>query len=188
YSRIESPPGNPVEFDDPERGVKFYVYNSDGSKLLNSANLDLLGARPIPQLCMVCHGGENPGGAVTAGAPPFNSRNATKLAAQFIPFDIHFLTFGPAPFDKSSQQAVFQSRNQDIVMNAGPNPAVAEIITKMYAGGPPQDENFVAAGWNAQPPQQAMYTNVVAHTCRSCHATNSLPSIRFDQTSQMNDN
>src|SRR5262249_38737135 len=61
------------------------------------------------------------------------------------------------------------------------------IITKMYAGGPTQDENFVAAGWNAQPPQQAMYTNVVAHTCRSCHATNSFPSIRFDQASQMID-
>ena len=79
YSRIESPPGNPTEFDDTDRVVKFYVYNADGTALLKAANLDGLGARPIPQLCMVCHGGEYPGGAVLGSAPPFNSRNDVKL-------------------------------------------------------------------------------------------------------------
>jgi cytochrome c5 len=183
YSPIE---GDPT----PTPVVKFYVYNAAGTRV-NSADLDQPapghGHRPVPQLCMVCHGGEYPGGSVPTGAPPFNNRDDTKLGSQFIPFDLRFYTFGPAPYDKASQQAVFKSLNQDIVMNAGPNPAVAEIITKMYAGGPTQDENFVATGWNAQPPQQAMYTNVVAHTCRSCHATNSFPAIRFDQASQMID-
>jgi hypothetical protein len=190
YSRIESPPGNPVEFDDPERVVKFYVYNADGSQLLRSADLDSglnLRPRPIPQLCMVCHNGKYPGGVVTGAAPPFNSRDDVKLNSRFLPFDLHFYTFPLAPNDKANQQAVFKSMNENIVKNTPPDPAIENLITRWYAGGPTQDENVVVSGWDTQPSHHAMYQNVVSRACRTCHVANVFQAIKFDQASQVID-
>lgn len=187
YSRIESLPGEPVEFDDPERVVKFYVYDTGTGNLLNAANLDGFGARPIPQLCMVCHGGEYPGGAVLGAAPPFNTRDDVKLGSKFIPFDLHSYTFSPATgFTKADQQADFKSFNQTIVLNSPPDSVMAEIITEMYPGGASdQDENFVVTGWDSEPIQQEMYRDVVGRSCRVCHAAQSFPSLQFNQGSQL---
>lgn len=187
YSRIESPLGNPTEFDDPDRVVKFYVYNGAGTALLRSANLDGLGARPIPQLCMVCHNGEYPGGAVPSGTPTFATRDDVKLGSRFLPFDLRLYTFAPAPHDKATQQAAFKQLNEDIVKNTPPDAAIADVITKMYPGGPAQDETFVVSGWNASADRQAMYRNVVAPTCRTCHVANVFPPLKFDQSSQLID-
>jgi len=189
YSRIESPPGTAVEFDDPERVVKFYVYNAAGTQLLKAANLDGLGARPVPQLCMVCHGGEYQGGPVPGTAPAFNSRNDVKLKSSFLPFDLHYYTFAPAPNDKASQQAAFKLLNETIVKNTPPDPIIAEVIDNMYAAGPIQSENFVVPGWHdaAQPIKDGMYREVVARTCRTCHVGNVFPPLKFNQASQVID-
>ncbi len=190
YSRIESQPGVAVEFDDPERVVKFYVYSGDGTHLLNAADLDSgvnARPRPVPQLCMVCHGGAYafPWGPGTA--PTFDSRDHVKLGATFLPFDLHYYNFAPAPNDKATQQPIFKQLNEDIVKNTPPGAALAEVITKMYTPGPNQNETFVADGWNAQPVPQNMYKDVVARTCRTCHIANSFPSLKFDQSTQMTD-
>jgi cytochrome c5 len=193
FSQVESAPGNPTEFDDPERVVKFFVYSADGTQLLKAANLDGVGARPIPQLCMVCHNGEYPGGAVPSGTPPFNSRADVKLGSRFLPFDLHFYTFTGAPFDKASQQANFKSLNEDFVRltdtqdptSISASTDIKTIVDGMYAGGPAQDENFITAGWNATPLDRGMYRDVVARTCRTCHSANVVPSLTFDQTSEM---
>jgi cytochrome c5 len=191
YSPIE---GDPVG----DRVVKFYVYNNVGNRI-NAANLDKLGARPIPQLCMVCHGGEYPGGPVIGSAPPFvnvndpNDFSLVKLGSKFLPFDLHAYVFAPAPNDKAMQQLKFKQFNQDIV-NISPSDAViGEIITEMYGGISQvdpnvQDEVFVVAGWNAQPMQQTMYRDVVGRSCRTCHAAHSFPSLRFNLSSQFTDN
>lgn len=186
YSRIESAPGDPVEFDDPERVVKFYVYNADGSALLRAANLDGLGARPIPQLCMVCHNGVYPGGA-TVGVPPFASRDDVKLGSRFIAFDISGFTFPTvAGFDKATQQSVFKDLNEQIVAATEPAASsINEVITAMYNPGPDQNESFVVSGWNAQPNEAAMYREVVAPACRTCHAANVFTGLQFTQASQI---
>lgn len=188
YSQIESAPGNQTEFDDPSRVVKFYVYNAAGTQLLKAANLDAKGARPIPQLCMVCHNGEYPSGPVTGGEPPFNDRDDVKLNSRFLPFDLHYYTFAPAPNDKATQQPAFKQLNETIVQNTPPDAThIADIITQMYASGPTQDEDFIVAGWNAQPIEQGMYRDVVGRTCRTCHAANLFPTLQFDQASQAKD-
>jgi mono/diheme cytochrome c family protein len=187
YSRIESPPGSPVEFDDPQRVVKFYVYNAAGDTV-TSANLDDFGARPVPQLCMVCHGGEYPRPQVTPGVPPFSSRDDVKLGSFFIPFDMHGFTYSAqTPWDKNSQQPAFKRLNEEIVKDVPPNSAVAEIISRMYQGGPTQDENFAVAGWESEEAKKAMYRNVIARACRTCHATNYFPDRRFDEAGQVID-
>lgn len=190
WSRIEDPlapgdpPNAPLVFGDPQRVVKFFVYDGAGAAFLNAANLDGLGTRPIPQLCMVCHGGEY-SGAVSGGVPSFTSRNDVKLGSQFIPFDLQFYTFGPAPRDKATQQPFFKTLNEDYVLATAPNSAIQGIIAEMYAGGAIQDEDFAVPGWQAQPSHEAMYKNVVAPTCRMCHASITVdPTLRFDQATQ----
>ncbi|MBV9923737.1 MAG: hypothetical protein JOZ96_01755 [Acidobacteria bacterium] len=193
FSQVESQPGVLDEFDDDERVVKFFVYNADGTQLLKAANLDAVGARPVPQLCMVCHNGEYPGGPVSSGTPTFNARNDVKLGSRFLPFDLHFYTFAGAPFDKATQQANFKSLNEDFVRltdtqdptSISAAPDIKEIIDGMYAGGPTQDENFVAAGWNATALDRGMYRDVVARTCRTCHSANVFASLTLNQTSEV---
>ena len=185
YAPIEGDPAG-------DRVVKFFVYNNVGNRI-NAANLDKLGARPVPQLCMVCHGGEYPGGPVVGSAPPFNNVSDVKMGSKFLPFDLHAYVFAPAPNDKASQQAKFKQFNQDIVAISPADPAISEIVTEMYGGISQvdpnvQDEVFVVTGWNAQPMQQTMYRDVVGRSCRTCHASHSFPSLRFNLASQLTDN
>lgn len=188
FSQIESAPGSPDEFDDDVRVVKFYVYNAAGTQLLNAANLDGKGARPIPQLCMVCHNGEYPGGPVGSGAPAFNSRDDVKFNSRFLPFDLHYYTFAPAPNDKATQQAAFKLLNEDIVKNTPPDATyISDIVTQMYASGPTQNEDFVVSGWNGSAIEQGMYKDVVGRTCRTCHAANLFPTLQLDQSQQAKD-
>jgi hypothetical protein len=204
YSRVEDPGTDPPTFSDPTRVVKFFVYNGnlDSSTLVKAADLDSglnLRQRPVPQLCMVCHGGEYPTPATGASAqghlpvPGFNSRDDAKLGSRFLPFDLHYYTFAGGAADKVAQQPAFKHLNQDIVENAPVDATIGEVIAKMYAGADPnkQDENFVAAGWQnapSQPLKEQVYRDVVARTCRTCHVANSTSSLRFDQAQQMIDN
>jgi hypothetical protein len=161
-----------------DRHVKFYVYNAAGTRV-NNADLDGHGRRPIPQLCMVCHGGAYPGGGNT-GVPGFTTPDEVKLGSRFIPFDLRFLTFPNAAGspDKTAQQSAMKHLNQDIVAHVppltGPDP-LADIISGMYPGAPvTQEENFVVPGWRQSTlpntvAQEAFYKRVVADTCRNCH-------------------
>lgn len=202
YSRIEDAGVDPPNFSDPVRVVKFFVYNGnvDGSTLVNAADLDSglnIRKRPVPQLCMVCHGGAYPhppaGPSPTPGhlpAPGFNSRDDVKLGARFLPFDLHYYTFAGGAPDKLAQQPVFKDLNQKIVANAPVDAVIGEVITKMYAGGPNQDENFAISGWQnapSQPLKEQVYKDVVARTCRTCHIANPTPALNFNQASQLID-
>jgi hypothetical protein len=202
YSRIEDPGIEPPQFSNPTRVVKFFVYNGnvDASTFVNAADLDTgqnLRKRPVPQLCMVCHGGEYPNPPV--GPPPapghlpvpgFNSPADVNLGARFLPFDLHYYTFAGGAPDKLAQQPAFKNLNQQIVANAPPDPIIGEVITNMYAGGPNEDENFVVNGWKnapSQPLKEQVYRDVVARTCRTCHIANHDPNLTFSQAQQMID-
>ena len=189
WSRIESAPGSAVEFDDPQRVVKFYVYNSDGSALLSSADLDSglnLRARPIPQLCMICHGGQFPTAASASGVPVFASRNDVKLGSQFLPFDLHYFTLAaPDAVGNPPTETKFRRLNQEIVQATQPVAAINDVIAGMYLADPTeQDPDFVITGWNGNPVHQTMYRDVVARACRTCHIANSFPALRFQTALQ----
>jgi cytochrome c5 len=177
----------PIEDDllgDPV--VKFFVYDGAGQRI-NAANLDGKGLRPIPQLCMVCHGGEFTTGPTT-GVPIFGGPEDAKLNSVFLPFDLAYYTFpSSAGWDKASQQASFKSLNEDIVLATNTTTAIQEVITQMYAGGPTQDEDFTVAGWAGSAAQSAMYEDVVAHTCRTCHAALPASDLQFDTASEFID-
>lgn len=186
YSRIENPSTDPNEFDpnDHDRVVKFYVYKQPGGAIQTKADLDGRGARPVPQLCMVCHGGEYPAGFAT-GVPTFNNKASVKMGSVFIPFDLRALYIrdgvvvnGATPYDKANQQAAFKALNQTHVLATNPGATITDMINNMYSGGATvQSENYVVSGWQGNAGQQAMYTNVVAASCRMCHASRPEPAV-----------
>lgn len=205
YSRIESAPAEAVEFPDSVRTMKFYVFNGASNPRVNKANLDNTGARPVPQLCMVCHGGTLPGAsandAATLAAPSFPDRNSVNLGSVFLPFDLHNYTFDDGfnpTFNKLAQQPHFKTINTDIV-RPSTSLAIKEIIDQMYAGGAAnQIEGFSVPGWNnetgtAAPVKadvQLMYSAVIGNSCRTCHAAQTVvagPPSRDITWQQAND-
>ena len=199
YSRIEDIGVDPPTYSDPTRVVKFFVYNGNvaGSTLLHAANLDATGARPVPQLCMVCHGGAYPtppaGPSPAPGhlpPPGFISRDDVKLGAKFLPFDLHYYTFAGGDPDKLAQQPAFKNMNEQIVAHAPVDAVIGDLITQMYANGPNQDENALVSGWQtapSQPIKEETYSEVGARTCRTCHVANPVSNLNFDQVQEFID-
>lgn len=206
FSQIEDdvPDGNPVSSGDPARIVKFYVFNQAGTPL-DSASLDGLGQRPVPQLCMVCHGGQipNPTGTTsTAGAPGtppvitpvFGNRDEVKLGAKFLPFDLQSFTYAAPdsdaanPFSKLNQQNSFRDLNQMVKIAPPPDGATApdtvitDLFTTWYPGdATPQLEDQPVPLWTSDNLHRSGYRNVVARACRTCHVANPATTLRFEQ-------
>ncbi len=168
-------PTAPVSISDNERVIKFYVYNAAGNPVF-AADLDGRGTRPIPQLCMVCHGGVYPGGNNT-GTPTFAAPADVKLGSVMLPFDLHGYVLNgavPAAFSKANQQLEFSELNE-MVVDTEPGEAVVELIDEMYNGvSVVQEENFVVPGWDANDAHRDAYLNVMKPACRTCHAARPL--------------
>lgn len=185
YSPIENDPVG-------DKVVKFFVYKKG---LLNygrsiSANLDGRGERPIPQLCMICHGGLIP--SQSGGVPAFGTAAQVKLTSRFLPFDHRFFTFpnNPATLSKANQEASIKNLNEQIVNAAPPAPAsdpIREVVSGMYNNGTSATQilNFTVPGWqnNASanlPNQQNFYQGVVSPACRTCHTAQAFGQIQFN--------
>lgn len=188
----------PIENDSAgDKVVKFFVYKK---ALANygrsiSANLDGRGERPVPQLCMICHGGQilqQPG-----GVPIFAAAADVKLGSRFLPFDHRFFTFpGNPALSKANQEASIKSLNKNIVdlvpAGAPTTDPIRELVTALYddgttAGAPAQIHDSPVTGWkpgqpapNNLPGQTDFYNNVVANTCRTCHTAQPFPQLQFN--------
>lgn len=195
YSRVEDPL-DVTSFLSNDRIVKFYVYGADGSRIdgtdgsgvvdVNNAFVDLdgFGGRPLPQLCVVCHGGAiNYDGAPSATNPPvFDSFADVDMGSVFLPFDLNAFTIVDGltvngvlgEFDKANQQEEFRDLNQEIVLVSDPGAPIEELVDYFYPplGGPDggdQDEDFVVSGWDTDVAHQTMYREVMTPACRACH-------------------
>jgi len=203
YSRIEDPAGDGSTFITGPGGgdlrvVKFYVFKEavpspvhagEGNGRAASANLDAVGERPVPQLCMVCHGGRYPSSVSDpGGVPTWDPADPTSanLGSAFIPFDLVSLT---TP-NNAAQQARFKSLNRDIVLATNPPAATQAVIDAMYAPGgtaASQNTGFFVSGWAStaratptDPNEQEVYAGVVAPSCRSCHISQGPTDIAWD--------
>jgi hypothetical protein len=185
YAPIEGDPAG-------TKTVKFYVYKK---ALANygrsiSANLDGRGERPVPQLCMICHGGLIP--SQSGGVPAFNTPGQVKLNSRFLPFDHRFFTFpnNPAGLTKADQEPNLKNLNEKIVSAAPPTSAsdpIQEVIDGLYNNGASatQIPNFTAPGWvngaSANAPNQAsFYQGTIANACRTCHTAQPYPQLQFN--------
>jgi hypothetical protein len=185
YSPIENDPAG-------DRAVKFFVYKKALANYARSisANLDGRGERPVPQLCMICHGGQIP--QQSGGIPAFGTATQVKLSSRFLPFDHRFFTFptSSAALSKANQEASIKNLNEQIVSAAPPAPAndpIHEAIGGMYNNGTSATQilNFTVPGWatgaSANAPNQAtFYQGVVANACRGCHITQAFQQLQFN--------
>lgn len=125
FSRLDDP-DDPSGFLSNSQTVKFYVYppGADNQEHITQVDLDGNGERPVPQLCVVCHGGALP--APTNGVFEFNSGNVA-MGSHFLPFDLQQFTIADGTlaipgfsFDKADQQEAFRRLNQEIVATTEP--------------------------------------------------------------------
>jgi hypothetical protein len=153
--------------------VKFFVYGPDGNIVTAGADLDNQGARPIPQLCTVCHGSNT--------YQPNDYLHPTladvDLQASFREFDLASFGYSSIPgWSRGDQEANFKKLNQ-IVIASNPSAAIKDLITGWYAGNSPtQISTYIPDGWKTdpsghpyQPPVPDLYSKVVGTSCRTCH-------------------
>jgi hypothetical protein len=157
-----------------DRRVRFFVYGGGDPTTagkLKFADLDGLGPKSVPHLCLVCHGGTYDSGANNA------------LQARFREFDLQSFKYSggrswdypPAPASNNltnNELTAFATINQ-LVRDVQPNTsAIKELINNWYpngfgAGTKPSQTN-VPAGWSAGN-DPTVYRNVFAKSCRTCH-------------------
>ena len=164
-----------MEFDASEsadRQVRFYVYaggDPNAAGKLKFADLDGLGPKSVPHLCIVCHGGTYDDGAKNV------------LHARFREFDLQSFKYSggrswdyPPSADNNSlsnaELTAFATLNQ-MVRDIQPNSsAIKELINNWYPGGfgpgtKPVQTN-VPPGWSTE---VSVYQNVYGKSCRTCH-------------------
>lgn len=164
--------------------TKFYTFGPDDERI-TSIDLDGRGAKFVPGLCNVCHGGQPR--ATVAGEYP----DAGKTDAQFLPWDLETYEFSQtAGYKREDQESQFRALNAG-VLTTYPSSlsdgqwsgrAARELMEGWYGGSSlPNatfDPTFVPQGWRAEmnggptgnsPGTEELYLDVIAPNCRACH-------------------
>ena len=151
-----------------DRRVRFYVYNGGAANAagkLKFADLDGLGPKPVPHLCIVCHGGE------------YDDAAKNVKYARFREFDLpSFKYSGGRSWDFAATTLTapelkeFADLNEMVRDIAPATSPIAPLINAWYpggfAGGPPPVQPTPPSGWSTQ---VNGYHNVHAKSCRTCH-------------------
>ncbi len=181
-----------MEYDPGATGqnVQFWAYDGGGNYLAHPA-LDGQGGKPIPEICLACHGGTYSGGA-----------GAVVQNAIFLPFDLDSFLYDTQgdPHSGSPNFAAVQEQFRqlnNIVLNTNPdgltgdnNKPVTQLMDLWYPGAvqnPGQQfvfGNAVAAKQGGFPANGPLYDNVVKPVCRTCHLAQG-QSLDWTSYSQM---
>ncbi len=145
------------------RHTRFYVYGSN-NLLLDCANLDGAGLKCVPNLCVICHSGNE-----------YVAGGTANLGSRFIPFDLESYTYHPK---FGTQKPEFARMNRGVTLT-NTSLALTNLITGWYANSNPVLNNAVfnhayvpsAAGvsWSGSPAQSTLYSQVFKNSCRVCH-------------------
>jgi len=159
-------------------------------------NLDFVGFKQHPGVCLMCHGGK-PAKLTSTGAYP-SGGNINEF--RFLPLDVRNLIFTDdgGPSTLANQQLQLKAYNQEVLLtvptykeNDGTGatrvPSIREVITGWYSVGgnysndtsmasPTQNPDWIPTGWRdvthggpAPVGAEDVYVNVVGPSCRSCH-------------------
>jgi hypothetical protein len=161
-------------------------------------NLDFIGFKQHPDVCLVCHGGAPV--SVPSGQPYPHQGNINGF--RFLPLDNNNLLFtsdsGPEPTSRANQEAAIKVYNQEVLLTvptftegdgtgATRTAHLRQVIIGWYSSGdnysddqsmsnPTQKTAWIPKGWRdathggtAPAGAEKVYTNVVAPSCRSCH-------------------
>jgi hypothetical protein len=156
-----------------DRRVRFYVYGGGDPATagkLKFADLDGLGPKPVPHLCIVCHGGQ------------YDLVDNNVQFARFREFDLPSFKYSlgrswdffPAvdtlTFDEKTQFANLNQLVRNIAPAASPiGPLIDAWYTGGFGPGTAPVKPTPPAGWNNNATEISGYHNVFAKTCRTCH-------------------
>ena len=164
--------------------TKFYTFGPDDERI-TSIDLDGRGAKFMPGLCNVCHGGQPQ--ALVAGEFPQQG----DTHAQFLPWDLETYEFSSRPgYTRVDQEPMLRALNAgslgtypQVPVDGQWSGAAARELVEGWYGGPglpsaTADPQFVPEGWIAEVnggpvgnPSgiEDLYLDVIAPNCRACH-------------------
>jgi hypothetical protein len=142
--------------------VQFYTYNGDGDRR-EWAQLDTLGPRPLPQVCMNCHGGSYD-----------NEKHLAKYA-RFLPMDPNVVVFAESgSASRASQEEAIRKLN--LLSTKSPlTSAQTVMLDKLYGGklavaATKSATEWAPDAWNDTPEHRQLFDKVLKPNCTTCHA------------------
>jgi hypothetical protein len=145
----------------PGYEVQFYTYNGDNIRR-EWAQLDTLGPRPLPQVCMNCHGGSYD-----------NEKHLAKFA-RFLPMDPNVVVFPDTPgVTRADQEERIRIINE-LSTHSPLTPAQREMIDGLYLGkvdvpGTVSQNEWYPAAWKDTDAHRDLFDKVVKPNCETCH-------------------
>lgn len=148
---------------DPGYQVQFYTYGSEGRRQ-EWAQLDSMGPRPHPHVCINCHGGS------------YDVNRHLARNARFLPLDPNLVVFSADPAtgrDRATQEEWIRHINAASVRTPLTE-AQREMLRELYPGGVetpgvPSAPDWVAPGWKDSPRDMETFSRVVKPYCSTCH-------------------
>jgi len=147
---------------DPDYQVQFYTYNGDGLRR-EYAQLDTLGPRPLPQVCMNCHGGSYD-----------SSRHLAKFA-RFLPLDPNVVLFSDTgDTTRAAQEERIRAINA--MQLASPlTPMQRTMLDSLYGGkitvaGTVSHTDWAPTQWGDSDDHRQLFHRVLWTNCGTCHA------------------
>jgi len=151
-----------------QRFVQFTAYDGPSDGLIREASLDGSTPKPLPNLCVTCHGNHR-----------FEPGQSPNLGAIFLPFDPESFTFHRA---YGTQSSAFAALNKG-VLQTNPNTTVTNLVQGWYGATDPTTASTTfnhsylptltppsKVSWSAGGPQAAAeYNGVFKNSCRVCH-------------------
>jgi hypothetical protein len=177
---ISYQPSLPIDYQ-----VQFAAFDGDtdgAGHLKDSAQLDLMGYRPIPQICTNCHGGA------------YDPLLHLVKNAHFLPANVFAIKYGAAaPYRQQDQIATFRFINNlafetdlDVAARGRPDvlltPAQKDYLRALYdlpeeAGSIADDSipraDRVPASWSDNDDSRVLWRYAILPYCSTCH--NALP-------------
>jgi hypothetical protein len=148
------------------QNVRFYVYDKNGVQVFDQVALDQEGPKPIPQMCMSCHG----------GSYHFDADRVTD--ASFLPFELSNLIFSQNPnFTAGAQEDKFRELNRLVTLTRPLDPT--DPINELIIAGA-----SAVQGWKGH---DRLYNEFVRPYCRTCHAA-ARPTINWATYDQLKTN
>ena len=145
--------------------VQFYAFGADGRRQ-EWAQLDTMGARPQPQVCMNCHGGV------------YDDKRHLARNARFLPLDPNLVAFAEdAPTNlgvsRAAQEEPMRAMNQ-LALRTPLTPGQREMLRELYQGqveqpGARSATTWAPKEWQRTPEEAQLYDKVVKPYCATCH-------------------
>lgn len=148
--------------------VQFYTYDRDGQRV-EWAQLDTLGARPHPHVCMNCHGGQ------------YDEQRHLAKNARFLPMDPSLMVFSTRPDLPHVGRAAQEDRirhNNTLALRTPLAPAQRALFAGLYGDRPDEKgraavSDWVPPAWQQSPGHRDLYTRVLKPYCLTCHLASS---------------